>query len=99
MPQQARVVIQQPPREQDARQTVRRAYGSKHTCFVGSAALATFRIRGSPDSAGAGDRARQRAAHANAGQFTDGPRYPVEGIGMHGGTALAPGSDPVEHPR
>lgn len=62
-------------------QTARRAYGAVHTYTIGFAALEASRARGAPDNPDAGDLARQLAAYTTAGQFIDGLRYLLDGIG------------------
>jgi TetR/AcrR family transcriptional regulator, tetracycline repressor protein len=80
-------------------QAARRAYGAVHTYTIGFAALEASRARGAPGHPDASDLARQLAAYTTAGQFVDGLRYLLDGIGTHAGTGLAPGKaiamDPV----
>ena len=75
-------------------QTARRAYGAVHTYTIGFAALEASRTRGTSGNTYAGDLARQLAAYTTAGQFTDGLRYLLDGIGKHTGTGLAPERQP-----
>lgn len=72
-------------------QTARRAYGAVHTYTIGFAALEASRARGTPGNPDASDLARQLAAYTTAGQFIDGLRYLLDGIGTHAGTGIAPG--------
>jgi TetR/AcrR family tetracycline transcriptional repressor len=75
-------------------QTARRAYGAVHTYTIGFAALEASRARGTSGSTDASDLARQLAAYTTAGQFIDGLRYLLDGIGRHTGTGLAPERQP-----
>ena len=75
-------------------QTARRAYGAVHTYTIGFAALEVSRARGTSGNTDASDLARQLAAYTTAGQFTDGLRYLLDGIGKHTGTGLAPERQP-----
>jgi AcrR family transcriptional regulator len=77
--------------------TAQRAYGALHTYTIGFAALEASRACGTPGSTDdTGNPAGQLAAYTTAGQFTAGLRYLLDGIGLHAGTGLAPGSDPGE---
>ena len=75
-------------------QTARRAYGAVHTYTIGFAALEASRAHATPSNADVSDLARQLAAYTTAGQFIDGLRYLLDGIGRHTGTGLAPERQP-----
>lgn len=62
--------------------TARSAYGALHTYTIGFAALEASRA-GSPDDADISSLAHQLAAYTTAGQFMEGLRYLLEGIGRH----------------
>jgi AcrR family transcriptional regulator len=64
-------------------QTARRAYGALHTYTIGFAALEASRARPAPGTKDASSLARQLAAYTTAGQFMNGLRYLLEGIGRH----------------
>lgn len=66
--------------------TARRAYGAVHTYTIGFAALEASRARGTPGNTDASDLARQLAAYTTTGQFVDGLRYLLDGIGMRAGS-------------
>ncbi len=69
----------------------RSAYGALHTYTIGFAALEASRA----GSAGAGDigsLAHQLAAYTTAGQFMEGLRYLLEGIGGQARASREPGS-------
>jgi TetR/AcrR family transcriptional regulator, tetracycline repressor protein len=61
----------------------RAAYGALHTYTIGFAALEASRARWVPGSGDATSLARQLAAYTTAGQFIEGLRYLLEGIGRH----------------
>ena len=67
--------------------TARSAYGALHTYTIGFAALEASRGGWVPDSGDVSGRARQLAAYTTAGQFIEGLRYLLEGIGRHVGSA------------
>jgi TetR/AcrR family transcriptional regulator, tetracycline repressor protein len=64
-------------------QTARSAYGALHTYTIGFAALEASRAGWVPGSGDVSSRARQLAAYTTAGQFIEGLRYLLEGIGRH----------------
>jgi TetR/AcrR family transcriptional regulator, tetracycline repressor protein len=66
--------------------TARSAYGALHTYTIGFAALEASRGRRGPDSGDVSSLARQLAAYTTAGQFIEGLRYLLEGIGRHAGS-------------
>jgi TetR/AcrR family transcriptional regulator, tetracycline repressor protein len=66
--------------------TARSAYGALHTYTIGFAALEASRGGWVPDSGDAGSLAQQLAAYTTAGQFIEGLRYLLEGIGKHAGS-------------
>lgn len=61
----------------------RSAYGALHTYTIGFAALEASRASWVPDSGDVSSRAQQLAAYTTAGQFIEGLRYLLEGIGRH----------------
>jgi AcrR family transcriptional regulator len=63
--------------------TARRAYAALHTYTIGFAALEASRAGWAPDGEDASSLAQQLAAYTTAGQFIDGLRYLLEGIGRH----------------
>jgi TetR/AcrR family transcriptional regulator, tetracycline repressor protein len=71
--------------------TARSAYGALHTYTIGFAALEASRA-GSPADGGVGSVAHQLAAYTTAGQFMEGLRYLLEGIGRHVRAGRQPGS-------
>jgi AcrR family transcriptional regulator len=72
-------------------QTAQRAYGALHTYTIGFAALEASRSGRAPDNRkDAGSLARQLAAYTTTGQFTDGLRYLLDGIGRHTRTGPEP---------
>lgn len=68
-------------------QMARSAYGTLHTYTVGFAALEAARAGWVPGTADADGLARQLAAYTTTGQFIEGLRYLLEGIGSHPGAA------------
>jgi len=68
--------------------TARRAYGALHTYTIGFAALEASRAGWAPSGGDAGGLAQQLAAYTTTGQFMDGLRYLLDGIGRH---ATSPG--------
>jgi AcrR family transcriptional regulator len=66
--------------------TARSAYGALHTYTIGFAALEASRGGWVPDSRDVSSLARQLAAYTTAGQFMEGLRYLLEGIGRHVGS-------------
>jgi AcrR family transcriptional regulator len=80
-------------------ETARRAYGAVHTYTIGFAALEASRTRGTRDNTDASNLARQLAAYTTAGQFMDGLRYLLAGIGVQAGPGLAPGIYPGRQSR
>ena len=70
-------------------QTARRAYGALHTYTIGFAALEASRSRWAPDNTQDADNLTQQlAAYTTTGQFTDGLRYLLDGIGRDARTGL-----------
>jgi TetR/AcrR family transcriptional regulator, tetracycline repressor protein len=63
--------------------TARSAYGAVHTYTIGFAALEASRAGWVPDNDGVTSLARQLAAYTTAGQFVEGLRYLLEGVGRH----------------
>ncbi len=61
--------------------TARSAYGAVHTYTIGFAALEASRGRWLPGSGDTGALAEQLAAYTTAGQFLEGLRYLLAGIG------------------
>lgn len=72
--------------------TARSAYGAVHTYTIGFSALEASRSGRAPGNGDGGGIARQLAAHTSAGQFTEGLRYLLEGIGRHVRASREPGS-------
>jgi AcrR family transcriptional regulator len=66
--------------------TARSAYGALHTYTIGFAALEASRGSWVPDSGDISSLAHQLAAYTTAGQFIEGLRYLLEGIGRHVGS-------------
>jgi AcrR family transcriptional regulator len=64
----------------------RSAYGALHTYTIGFAALEASRSDWVPESRDLSNLARQLAAYTTAGQFIEGLRYLLEGIGRHAGS-------------
>jgi TetR/AcrR family transcriptional regulator, tetracycline repressor protein len=64
-------------------QTARSAYGALHTYTIGFAALEASRAGWGPASGDVASLAQQLAAYTTAGQFIEGLRYLLEGIGRH----------------
>jgi AcrR family transcriptional regulator len=64
-------------------QTARSAYGALHTYTIGFAALEASRAGWVPGGGDVSGRAQQLAAYTTAGQFIEGLRYLLEGIGRH----------------
>lgn len=62
-------------------QAARSAYGALHTYTIGFAALEASRAGWVPDSGDVSSLARQLAAYTTAGQFIEGLRYLLDGIG------------------
>jgi TetR/AcrR family transcriptional regulator, tetracycline repressor protein len=71
-------------------QAARAAYGALHTYTIGFAALEASRARWVPGSGDVSGLAQQLAAYTTAGQFIEGLRYLLEGIGRHLRPALRP---------
>jgi TetR/AcrR family transcriptional regulator, tetracycline repressor protein len=71
--------------------TARSAYGALHTYTIGFAALEASRA-GSAADGSVSSRAHQLAAYTTAGQFMEGLRYLLEGIGRHVQAGRKPGS-------
>jgi TetR/AcrR family transcriptional regulator, tetracycline repressor protein len=63
--------------------TARSAYGALHTYTIGFAALEASRAGWVPGSGDITSLAKQLAAYTTAGQFIEGLRYLLEGIGRH----------------
>ena len=61
--------------------TARSAYGALHTYTIGFAALEASRSSWVPDDGDVSSLARQLAAYPTAGQFIEGLRYLLAGIG------------------
>ena len=71
--------------------TARSAYGALHTYTIGFAALEASRAGWTPDDSDASGLARQLAAYTTTGQFTEGLRYLLAGIGRHATANPQPG--------
>ena len=71
--------------------TARSAYGALHTHTIGFAALEASRAGWTPDDSDASGLARQLAAYTTTGQFTEGLRYLLAGIGRHATANPQPG--------
>jgi TetR/AcrR family transcriptional regulator, tetracycline repressor protein len=71
--------------------SARRAYGALHTYTIGFAALEASRAGWAPGSGQVSSLAQQLAAYTTGGQFIEGLRYLLEGIGKHVGTGREPG--------
>jgi TetR/AcrR family transcriptional regulator, tetracycline repressor protein len=69
----------------------RSAYGALHTYTIGFAALEASRSQSTPDEGHAGGLAQQLSAYTSAGQFMQGLRYLLEGIGRHSAAGRASG--------
>ena len=63
--------------------TARRAYGALHTYTIGFAALEASRAGWAPGSGEASALVQQLAAYTSTGQFMDGLRYLLDGIGRY----------------
>jgi AcrR family transcriptional regulator len=61
----------------------RSAYGAVHTYTIGFAALEASRARWIPGNADVSSLARQLASYTTPGQFIEGLRYLLEGVGKH----------------
>lgn len=70
--------------------TARSAYGAFHTYTIGFSALEASRAQQVSGSGDTSSLAHQLAAYATAGQFMQGLRYLLEGVGKH--TATGPES-------
>jgi TetR/AcrR family transcriptional regulator, tetracycline repressor protein len=70
--------------------TARSAYGALHTYTIGFSALEASRAQRVPGSGDTSSLAHQLAAYTTAGQFMQGLRYLLEGVGRH--TATGPES-------
>jgi hypothetical protein len=64
-------------------QAARSGYGALHTYTIGFAALEASRAGWVPGSGDVSSLAQQLAAYTTAGQFIEGLRYLLEGIGRH----------------
>lgn len=73
--------------------TARSAYGALHTYTIGFAALEASRSGWVPDSGDATSVARQLAAYTTPGQFVEGLRYLLAGIGGQVTTGRLPVAD------
>ena len=71
--------------------TARSAYGALHTYTIGFAALEASRAGWTPDDSDASGLARLLAAYTTTGQFTEGLRYLLAGIGRHATANPQPG--------
>ena len=71
-------------------EAARHAYGALHTYTIGFAALEASRGSWVPDSGDISSLAHQLAAYTTAGQFIEGLRYLLEGIGRHLGSGWVP---------
>jgi len=71
--------------------TARSAYGALHTHTIGFAALEASRAGWTPDDGDASGLGRQLAAYTTAGQFAEGLRYLLAGIGAHATANPQPG--------
>ena len=72
--------------------TARSAYGALHTYTIGFAALEASRAGWVPGSGDVSSLAHQLAAYTTAGQFLEGLRYLLEGIGRQARAGREPGS-------
>ncbi len=72
--------------------TARSAYGALHTYTIGFAALEASRAQRASASGDTSSLAHQLVAYTTAGQFMEGLRYLLEGIGRHARTGRKPGS-------
>lgn len=72
--------------------TARSAYGAVQTYTIGFAALEASRSGWAAGNEDAGGLAAQLAAYTSAGQFMEGLRYLLEGIGRHVQASREPGS-------
>jgi len=70
--------------------TARSAYGALHTYTIGFAALEASRGGWVPDNGDVSSLAQQLAAYTTAGQFMEGLRYLLAGIGRQVRTGRAP---------
>ena len=70
--------------------TARSAYGALHTYTIGFAALEASRGGWVLDSGDISSLDHQLAAYTTAGQFIEGLRYLLEGIGRHVGSGRLP---------
>jgi TetR/AcrR family transcriptional regulator, tetracycline repressor protein len=68
--------------------TARSAYGALHTYTIGFSALEASRAQQVSGSGDTSSLAHQLAAYTTAGQFTQGLRYLLEGVGRHTATSL-----------
>jgi TetR/AcrR family tetracycline transcriptional repressor len=71
--------------------TARSAYAALHTYTIGYAALEASRSRWAPGDGDGGSLTHQLPALTSAGQFTEGLRYLLEGIGSHVQARREPG--------
>jgi TetR/AcrR family transcriptional regulator, tetracycline repressor protein len=70
--------------------TARSAYGALHTYTIGFAALEASRSGWIPDSGDVSSLAQQLAAYTTTGQFIEGLRYLLAGIGRQAKTGREP---------
>lgn len=72
--------------------TARSAYGSLHTYTIGFAALEASRAASMSENADSGSLADQLAAYTTTGQFMEGLRYLLAGIGQQAKRGRKPSS-------
>jgi TetR/AcrR family tetracycline transcriptional repressor len=72
-------------------ETTQHAYGALHTYTIGFAALEASRAGRAPEDGDVTSLAQQLAAYTTTGQFVNGLRYLLEGIGKHVTTGPEPG--------
>ncbi len=71
--------------------TARSAYGALHTYTIGFSALEASRAQRVSGSGDTSSLAHQLAAYTTAGQFMQGLRYLLEGVGRHTATGTESG--------